>query len=190
MKIPKSEFNPVTADLIETIRLWRNSPRVRENMLDDTEIQPQQQKQWFESLPSNKDKQYRIFYQDSKPVGMLYFSGINKESCAWGCYIGEEAVWPGTGVLLSIAALDYAFNTLKVERLCAEVFESNTSPIRMHQTFGYTEKPDKLVTTKSGKEIKLKCFEYLRTDWKKNRKSVLTKLPKQIIQAADFIVFN
>lgn len=190
MKVPESKFSPVTADLVETIRMWRNSPRVRENMLDDTEIEPQQQQLWFENLEASKGKQYKVFYQDAKPIGMLYFSDINKESCVWGCYIGEEAVWPGTGVLLSVAALDYAFNILKVERLCAEVFENNLSPIRMHQAFGYTARPNRFVTTKSGKEIELKCFEYLEEDWQKNRESVLARLPKQIRRAADFILFD
>lgn len=190
MKIPESKFTPITFDLIEKIRHWRNSPRIRENMLDDTVIEPQQQEQWFDSLAKTKVKQYMIFHQDSKPIGMLYFSDINKESCEWGCYIGEEAVWPGTGVLLSVAALEYAFKILKVEKLSAEVIETNISPIRMHQAFGYTAKPDKFATTKSGKEIKLKCFECLRVDWEKNKETILAKLPKQIRQAADFIVFN
>lgn len=190
MSAPKSKFSPVTSDLIEKIRVWRNSPRVRVNMLDDTVIEPAQQERWFDSLEKSKDKQYMVFHQDSKPIGMLYFSDISEESCVWGCYIGEEAVWPGSGVILSVAALEYAFNILKVNRLCAEVFESNTSPIRMHQTFGYLEKPGKLATTKSGKEIKLKCFEFLRVDWENDKESVLAKLPKQIRQAANFIVFN
>lgn len=190
MKIPESKFSPVTADIIEKIRIWRNSPRVRSNMLDDTEIKIQQQKQWFESLATSNDKQYKVFYQNLKPVGMLYFSDISKESCSWGCYIGEEAVWPGTGVLLSIAALDYAFDILEVERLSAKVFESNASPIRMHQAFGYTPMLDRLIITRSGQEVKLKSFFYLKKDWKINREIIISKLPKQIRIAADFIFFD
>lgn len=190
MKVPKSNITPVTSDLIEKIRRWRNSARVRENMLDDTLIEPLQQKQWFESLAKSKDKQYMVFRQDARPIGMLYFSEINKQSCSWGCYIGEEAVWPGTGVLLSLAALDYAFNTLNVELLFAEVFENNISPIKMHKALGYTVKPDKLASTKCGKKVVLKCFEFRRQDWEANREIILAKLPKQIKQAADFISFN
>lgn len=190
MKIPESKFTPVTSDLVEKIRVWRNSPRIRENMLDDTVIEPCHQERWFNSLAKCNDKQYLVFHQNSKPIGMLYFSDINEESSVWGCYIGEEAVWPGTGVLLSVAALEYAFEILKVDKLCAEVFERNLSPIRIHQAFGYKSKPDRPVTTKSGKEIKLKCFEYLKVDWEKDKENILDKLPKQIRQAAKSIIFN
>lgn len=189
MKIPESKFTAVTFDLNEKIRMWRNSPRVRENMLDDTVIDPNQQERWFDSLGNSKDKQYMVFHQDSRPIGMLYFSDISKESCVWGCYIGEEAVWPGTGVLLSVAALEYAFQTLKVETLVAEVFANNLSPIRIHQVFGYKAKPDRCVTTKSGREIKLKCFEYSKIDWEKDKEKTFSKLPKQIRQAANSIIF-
>lgn len=190
MKTPTSRFLPVEYDLVETIRLWRNQPRVRQNMLDDTIIDSQQQKQWFENLSKNKNKIYKVFYQNWKPVGMLYFSDINTESCSWGCYIGEEAVWLGTGMLLSIAALDYAFNDLNIKKLNAEVLESNISPIIMHQALEYTINPDKPDTTRSGKKINLKCFSYEKQDWIKNRESILNKLPIKISQATDLISFE
>ncbi len=190
MKVPKSNITPVTYDLIEKIRQWRNSPRIRENMLDDTMIEPLQQQQWFENLAKSKDKQYKVFHQESRPIGMLYFAEINDKSCSWGCYLGEEAVWPGTGILLSLAALDYAFNVLKVECLFAEVFETNLSPINMHKALGYSANPDKLVSTKGGKKVVLKCFEFQRPDWEIKKEIIFAKLPKQIRQAADFIVFN
>lgn len=190
MKIPESKISPITPDLIEKVRVWRNSPRVRENMLDDSMIETHQQEKWFDSLKERKDKRYMVFHQDSKPIGMLYFSDINKESCVWGCYIGEEAIWPGTGVLLSVAALEYAFKILKVEKLIAEVFEKNLSPIRMHQAFGYKSKPDRSVVTVSGKEMTLKCFEYSKLDWENKCEEIFGKLPKKIRQAANSIVFN
>jgi len=84
MKAPTSNISPVTYDLVEKIRQWRNSARVRENMLDDTLIEPMQQKQWFEGLEKSKDKQYMVFRQNTRPIGMIYFSEINKQSCSWG----------------------------------------------------------------------------------------------------------
>lgn len=190
MKIPESRLSPVSEHLIEKIRTWRNSKRVRENMLDDSTIEPHQQRIWFDNLSKTTSKEYKVFYQDSKPIGMLYFSDIDQHSCVWGCYIGEEAIWPGTGVLLAIAALDYAFNHLEVNKLQAEVFEDNTSPIRMHQAFGYKPRQDRTVTTKNGRQVRLLCFEYLQEDWKANREKVLGKMPKQIRDAAELIVFD
>jgi len=99
-------------------------------------------------------------------------------------------VWPGTGVLLSLAALHYAFNILKVELLFAEVFENNISPINLHKALGYTAKPDRLASTTGGKKVVLKCFEYKKQDWQVKREIILANLPEQIKQAAEFIEFN
>ncbi|GAB3443572.1 UDP-4-amino-4,6-dideoxy-N-acetyl-beta-L-altrosamine N-acetyltransferase [Massilia solisilvae] len=189
MKTPISRFVPVTADLIEQIRVWRNKSRIRENMLDDTLIEADQQRRWFDSLGQATDRQYRVFLQDDKPVGMLYFSDIGSSACHWGCYIGEDAVWPGSGLILEIAALDFAFGTLDVATLVAEVFEGNRSPIQMHRTFGYREQETKSASTRSGQAKNLICFSYAKADWLANRDQVLAKLPRQIRAAAEHIHF-
>ena len=95
------------------VRIWRNKSRIRQNMVDQNIIEPAQQLSWFKSLKDNRRCEYRVFFQDDQPVGMLYFSEIEKESCSWGCYIGEDRVWPGSGIILELAALDYVFKILK-----------------------------------------------------------------------------
>lgn len=191
MNIPSSRFVPVTADLIEQIRQWRNKPRIRENMLDDTLIDPNQQSQWFDSLDKLIDKRYLVFLQNDKPIGMLYFSDIDNKRCNWGCYIGEDAVWPGSGLILEIAALDFAFNILKTEQLVAEVFEDNLSPIRIHKVFGYQLAEKNIVrATRSGHNKQLSCFIYTKFDWLANKEQVLAKLPRQIKEAAQLIKFS
>lgn len=191
MKIPSSRFIPVTVDLIEQIRIWRNKPRIRENMLDDTLIDTDKQLRWFEGLQKSADRHYRLFLQDDRPIGMLYFSNIESEACHWGCYIGEDAVWPGSGLILEIAALDYSFSTLNVERLVAEVFEDNRSPIQMHHIFGYQLAERSIAcTTESGRQKRLLYFTYAKNDWLANRAQLLSKLPRQISEASRFIQFS
>lgn len=190
MSAPSSNFYPLNFDLLEKVRGWRNLPRIRNNMLTNSIISSEQQIKWFESLASDKSRLYFVFFQDENPIGMLYFVDITKEDCSWGCYIGEEAVWPGSGLLLEVAALDFALKKLSLEQLNAEVFDFNFAPQKMHKIFGYTS-VDAAESTieREGKEHLLFKFRYKKTDWIKNREKVVAKLPKQIREGIEHIRF-
>jgi UDP-4-amino-4,6-dideoxy-N-acetyl-beta-L-altrosamine N-acetyltransferase len=160
-------------------------------MLSDAQITCEQQKKWFEGLANDSTRKYMVFFQDETPIGLLYFSSITRESCEWGCYIGEEAVWPGSGLLLEVAALDYAFNTLGVNRLIAEVIEFNVAPQRMHDFFGYQKQGlgDQLVD-RDGVEYGLIRYWYEKGDWLAKREQVISKLPRQIKTAVEKISYE
>ncbi len=191
MKAPSSSFRALTADLIETVRGWRNQARISRNMISDAQITREQQKQWFDGLANDPTRKYMVFFQDETPIGLLYFSSITRESCEWGCYIGEEAVWPGSGLLLEVAALDYAFNTLDVNRLIADVFEFNVAPQRMHNFFGYQNmgRGDQVVG-RDGVECGLIRYSYEKGNWLAKREQVISKLPGQIKVAVEKISFD
>ena len=191
MKVPSSNFRILTADLIEKVRGWRNQPRIKRNMISDAQITSEQQKKWFEGLADDPERKYMTFFQDETPVGLLYFSSITRESCEWGCYIGEEAVWPGSGLLLEVAALDYAFNFLEVECLIAEVFEFNVAPQRMHDFFGYKNLGlSDQVIERDGVEYRLIRYCYEKCAWLARREQVMNSLPRQIRAAVEKISFN
>lgn len=191
MKIPQSHFEIITKELLETVRCWRNTPRIRRNMLSTNEISEFDQVRWFEGLQNDRTRLYYVYFQDSRPLGMLYFTEISEDDCSWGCYLGEESVWPGSGLLLEIAALDYAFYHLNVKRLNAEVFEFNTPAIRMHHHFEYKFEGASTVSyPRDGIEHKLLKYFYLQQDWTEQREHLLDKLPKQINAAAKKITFG
>ena len=190
MSAPSSNFYPLNFDLLEKVRGWRNLPRIRNNMLTNSIISSEQQIKWFESLVADKSRLYFVFFQNENPIGMLYFVDITKEDCSWGCYIGEEAVWPGSGLLLEVAALDFALKKLSLEQLNAEVFDFNFAPQKMHKIFGYTS-VDATENTieREGKEHVLFKFQYKKTDWINNREKIVAKLPKQIREGIKNIRF-
>jgi UDP-4-amino-4,6-dideoxy-N-acetyl-beta-L-altrosamine N-acetyltransferase len=159
-------------------------------MIDDTIIEIEKQLQWFQSLKGNNEKEYLVFYQDEKPIGMLYFSNIVEESCHWGGYIGEDTVWPGSGLILGFAALEYAFGIMKKKQLIAEVFEDNYMAKNMHILFEYNLSEDlKIVTTKQGYEKNIRIFFYTNENWKINRLKIVEKVPNQIKKSLHSIVF-
>ncbi len=191
MRIPHSRFVPLGADMLETVRAWRNSSRIRNNMLSDQLISTDQQQAWFSGLQGDASRLYLVFHLQNLPVGMLYFSDIDEQRCSWGCYIGAEAVWPGSGLLLEVAALDFAFSRFGVNCLHAAVLEFNKSPQRMHKAFGYrlvSRQADAL--WRGGQRHALLHYEYLRDEWQDNREGVLAQLPPQIGGAVALMTFN
>jgi len=191
MKIPLMHIELLNYELLETVRFWRNKPRIRKNMISTAEISASDQLRWFEELQKDKQRQYFVFYQDLRPAGMLYFTDISETECSWGCYLGEDAVWPGSGLLLEVAALDFAFNILRVERLNAEVFEFNIPAIKMHQLFEYSHQDTQADQHyRDGVSCPLLKYFYLRKDWLEKREIVLEKLPKQLREATKQLIFK
>lgn len=190
MKIPQSRFELLSADLLETVRCWRNQPRIRNNMLSSNEITVAEQARWYEGLRHDGTRLYFVYFQDATATGMLYFTDITGESCSWGCYLGAEAVWPGSGLLLELAALDYAFDHLKVGNLKAEVFQFNTAAKKMHQLFEYGFTGLSQATyERDGADYHLENYCYLQQDWLERRLRILDKLPRQIQAAAKNLTF-
>ena len=190
MNKPISRFAPLTEDLIEQVRMWRNKPRIRSNMINDYVIGYSQQRTWFRNISATTSEQHLVFFQNDRPIGMLYFSDISSDSCKWGCYLGEENIWPGSGILLFIAALDYAFDVIGVCELCAEVFEDNYSSVKLDNFFGYEYAGSIRVSTFSNVSKNLLQFSYEKDTWLLNRPKIIDKLPRRIREATKHIMFS
>lgn len=186
---PISSFSPLTAADLERVWHWRNQSEIRRNMHNDAPISWQEHLSWFEKLQSDENRQVFIFKQNDRPVGVLNFSQRSQGVIEWGCYLGETDVWPGSGLLLEIAALDYAAAQCGQQSLYAEVLSFNQSVVRMHEFFGYHSLPDRIGQLRNNEPYVVKVFSYELDDWRNNRNAVLAKLPKQICAAADFIQF-
>ncbi len=84
----------VAPEIQEKVRQWRNSPRVKRGMLDQSDITARQHRLWLESLASNPDTNaVRVVFSDGVPFGIINLRGVDRKagSSDWGIYIGEEA---------------------------------------------------------------------------------------------------
>lgn len=187
---PISEFRPLNEAHLEQVWLWRNQPDIRRNMHKDMPISWHEHLAWFDSLQGDLSRRFFLFYQNGRPIGVLNFSRLDQQTLEWGCYLGEDNVWPGTGLLLEIAALDYASSQSGVQRLYAEVLSFNHSVLKMHGLFGYQPMEDKPGGTRDNIEYVVKTFHYPLANWPQNRSTVLQRLPKQIGAAARYIQFS
>ncbi|HAS6344854.1 TPA: UDP-4-amino-4,6-dideoxy-N-acetyl-beta-L-altrosamine N-acetyltransferase [Vibrio vulnificus] len=184
----KIEFKSVNIEHLEMLREWRNSPRIAQNMYSQEYITESQQRSWFDGLSTNTTCSYFVCYVNEQPTGCLSFTDITDSTCSWGCYVGEPDVWVGTGIAIEAAALDYAFNHLKLQKLVAEVVSANKPPQRLHKMFGYDFIVEESVS-RSGSDFMVKIYEYTHENWLIQRNKILGKLPPVISNAIQTISF-
>jgi UDP-4-amino-4,6-dideoxy-N-acetyl-beta-L-altrosamine N-acetyltransferase len=159
-------------------------------MYSQEPIAPEQHVQWFAHLRRDPARRFFVMSQNDKPIGCLNFSDMLLPEWEWGCYIGENAVWPGTGILLEIAALDFAA-AQGAAQLRAEVLDFNVAPIKLHRFFAYQQLASKAgVIERDGVAHDALVFRYAMSDWRMARAGILAKLPKQVAAAAENIQFN
>lgn len=179
---PQTEFTPFNDTYCRTIWQWRNQPRVREQMRSTEEISWQHHQNWFQSALLDNSRRDFVMLQNERPIGALNFTQVQQPRWEWGCYLGETNVWPGSGLLLEVAALDYALMHDNCQQLYAEVKVENKGALALHKLFEYhsAEPPNNDYL----------AFIYERRTWQQQRERVLAKLPKPHQEAAAAIQFT
>ncbi|MFT6898244.1 MAG: UDP-4-amino-4,6-dideoxy-N-acetyl-beta-L-altrosamine N-acetyltransferase [Paraglaciecola sp.] len=189
------QFIPFTAEYLTLVWHWRNSARVRANMHYDKLITWHEHQVWFDALQADPSRQYWIYCQHQRPIGVLNFSDINTDIVQWGCYLSETDVLPGSGLVLEWAALEYVSTLKSCTALEAQVLSFNLPAIKLHTLFGY----EALKTEKGGLRqlpdgddlvpYDVLHFRYLSATWRDNRLKVLSRLPKPIQNVMQHIQF-
>ena len=141
-------LKPLQLDDLEQIRLWRNSPQVSNQMLDQREISAEQQQSWFERICADQRQMQFVIYYKNQQVGACNLKSptaltvTESEAVETGFYLGE-AKYRGT-ILAFFAALalnQYAFEQLGIKQLQAQVKSSNSAALRFNQQLGYQPEP-------------------------------------------------
>jgi len=175
------ELRFIKEEEVELMRVWRNSPSVRNNMYTRHEISNDEHQAWWNRTLQRKDQQYWMYAQDNEPLGIVAFTSIDliNKNCSWAFYASPEAP-RGTGSKMEFLALEHAFDNLMLYKLYCEVLAYNTPVIKLHQKFGFQiegifrkhHKVDEGYTD----IYRLGIFS---SDWKKNREMMLSKLVKK-----------
>ncbi|MCK3658639.1 hypothetical protein A4G18_07945 [Pasteurellaceae bacterium Pebbles2] len=134
----KGYLREVVLDDARMILDWRNQDFVRNNMYNNNIIDYETHIQWLQKVLQDDTCKYFIYEKDSKPIGVVGFYNIdlNSRKASWAFYLGNEKA-RGAGVEMENLALDYAFNTLQIRKLCCEVLSFNAAVIEFHKKFGF-----------------------------------------------------
>jgi len=100
-------------------------------------ITAEEHRQWFERVRHDESQYTLIFVVDAEAQGYINFKRLQSATIAdWGFYLSPDAP-AGTGSQLGRTALQYAFNTLKLCKVCGQALGFNEKSIRFHQRLGF-----------------------------------------------------
>ena len=172
-------IRPIESIDKDCILQWRNSDRVRCNMYSDHVISQQEHDAWFARALADTPGSYLIFLYKDKPMGFVSFTNISTANgrCYWAFYLGETDVPRGAGSVMEFFALDYAFLTLKIRKLCCEVFTFNGSVIKLHEKFGFVQE-GRFVEhyLKNGKYEDIVCLAKFGATWIDEREKFKSRI--------------
>jgi len=169
---------PLSRELGGLIFQWRNSPRIRQAMLNDDAIAPEEHAKWLARVLHDDTVRYRVLFLDQVPVGLVNFTGISpqRKCCNWGFYLGEPGLPKGTGTALVYYGLNYAFAELPfVREIIGAALCSNLPSIALHKRLGFIETGVREVTRSGGAEPMV-SFTLSRDVWTEVQHSIAKQL--------------
>jgi UDP-4-amino-4,6-dideoxy-N-acetyl-beta-L-altrosamine N-acetyltransferase len=154
-----------TADLPQILQ-WRNHPEIRNYMLTQREIEWEEHQRWFSSAAIDRSRRLLMVEEDGVPLGFVQFTGVIPDGSAdWGFYAAPQAP-KGSGKKLGLAALDHAFGSLQLHKVCGQALAFNSASIRMHEALGFVREGTLREQHRLGDRYhNLICFGYLRAEW-------------------------
>jgi len=123
---------------------WRNHPEIRWWMHHTDPITLDEHFHFIESLKTKNDRQYYMVKIEEDPIGVIDFTQIDREkSCAHiGLYTKPST--RGKGKILMRKILEHGYNVLGLEKLIAEVYDTNEKAINLYRHFGFEHIGDEM----------------------------------------------
>jgi UDP-4-amino-4,6-dideoxy-N-acetyl-beta-L-altrosamine N-acetyltransferase len=164
----------MTISDLEKVFNWRNHPDVRLNMFSQHELSFEEHSNWFELASKDARRHLLVYEADSSPIGFINFNVFDSGGIAeWGFYSAPDAP-KGTGYSLGIAALNYAFTSLGLHKLCGQVINYNLASINFHLKLGFIKEGILKEQFYDGQNYHdVCCFGLLAKSWLSQKPEVL-----------------
>jgi len=134
------DFTTLSYEIKIDILEMRNHPKVREQMHGQNIIDECQHLNFIKSLKYNDEKKYFLVKYKGKFAGVIYFTDINQvmHSAVFGLYANLHKKIDKTGSILMESALAFFNNSISLETLSLEVYESNKIAENLYLKFGFS----------------------------------------------------
>lgn len=145
---PKLEFRPHGREDIDWRMKWLNDDEVRKYLGDASSKQTsrEEQEKWMDAYLGNPQKKFFTIKYENKPVGLLGFNDISKESGSAELFImlGESEVrGKGLGRKSMEWMIEYGFKDLGLNKLELGVLRKNIPAVRLYEKLGFKKAADK-----------------------------------------------
>ena len=160
------------------IREIRNQPGIRAAMYTDHEIDLNEHLNWIKMVTINP--KFLVFAALNKlqvPIGLFQFTELDSlhKKSNFGWYF-DEIERGGLGTAIEYRMIEYAFNSLKLEKLNCEVLEPMTYVVNLHKKFGFVEEGFRRQNIeKNGERLGVVMLGLTKSDWLSNKHEVFEK---------------
>ncbi len=170
-------FRPLEREDLKQLRDWRNDPEIFSRVREYRYLNMENQEAWFNSLRDDrKTVMFGIVYDGMERVndfigvcGLINIDWIGRKAEV-SIYIGDKSYrQKGLGIEILNALAKYAFNECNLNRLWAEVYESNQAGRRLFMKAGYEEEGVLLSHAyKNGRYQNSHIYRMLSDEWQEN----------------------
>jgi len=168
-------LTPINKVHLNKILLWRNSEVVRNSMFSQQIISWEEHVSWFKKIHGSQIEKWFLYIDEKRvPSGVVYFKEIdlNKKKADWGFYANPEAE-SGTGMRMSLEAINYAFLEMGLEKIESSVLMSNQRSITMHEKVGFSE------SYGIANDARIRRFNLFSKDWPLKEKVLRRNIEEQ-----------
>ena len=157
----------ITEQDLEQILQWRNDARTRKFMFKQEPIEMHAHKAWSRKVNACDQKFVGIVEAAGLTLGFVQFETNQTSTVAdWGFYKNPDAP-RGTGMLIGICALNHAFHTMGLHKVCARVLDFNFPSIAMHKRLGFIQEGLLRAQHRLGDlSYDVICYGLLSHEWK------------------------
>jgi UDP-4-amino-4,6-dideoxy-N-acetyl-beta-L-altrosamine N-acetyltransferase len=140
---------------LESIRTWRNHPRVRAAHLFQDEITPDRHREWWRQVLSDSGRRVLVFEFDGRAAGVVHFKDHDPTSgtAEWGFFLDIDGLGPAltrAWIALEREAIEYAFATMGLHEFGGRTLATNAPVLALHHRFGFRDVPGRGYRTVAG----------------------------------------
>lgn len=136
-------LSPLQKEDVPTLYRWINNPNLHKFLTVDMPMSLEDEYAWYENLLKRKGEDVVFAIRLMEDHSLLGLIGLHKikfkdGGATLGYYIGrEELHGKGYGTESLMIVLEYAFNTLNLHRVSAEVYDFNQKSMRCLTNCGF-----------------------------------------------------
>lgn len=133
-------IRPITYDDTANIIRWRNSDSVRKRFIYQGLFTKESHENWMKTMVETGKVVQFIISCDGEDVGSVYLRDVDyeKKEAEYGIFIGEESARGcGVGTRSAELIIEYAFETMGLERLFLRVHKDNERAVKSYEKAGF-----------------------------------------------------
>jgi len=153
---------------------WLNDPDVRQGLLLHLPMSQAQEENWFENMFKRPAVEHPLVIEVHEGGDWVMIGNCGIHNIDWRCrsaevgiFIGEKHLWnQGYGTKAMRLLLKHSFETLNLNRIALEVYETNPRAIHSYEKVGFVHEGRKRQAMyKEGKHFDILIMSVLREEW-------------------------